>query len=124
MPFSMTKSLNKSDLFGPERPDVALIHLSVFLECWRSRRSYRTSLLSFFLKDEFPSDHKAQCQGGLWIAERDWIDIGVYWPKLPFFEKRAYRDEPYIKKLTDAVDKFNDELAALVIKCVFMFQVQ
>ena len=71
-------------------------------------------LIELLLKDEFPSDHKAQCQGGLWIAERDWIDIGVYWPKLPFFEKRAYRDEPYIKKLTDAVDKFNDELAALV----------
>jgi hypothetical protein len=66
------------------------------------------------LKDEFPPEHKAQCQGALWVAEREWIDIAVYWPKLPLFVKRAYREEIYIKKLSDAVDEFNSELAATV----------
>ena len=37
------------------------------------------------LKDEFPAEHKAQCQGALWVSEREWIDIAVYWPKLPLF---------------------------------------
>ena len=55
-----------------------------------------------------------QCQGALWIAEREWIDIGCYWPKLPLFVKRAYRDEDYIRTLADAVDRFNDELGETV----------
>lgn len=71
-------------------------------------------MIECILKDEFPSEHKAQCQGALWVAEREWIDIAVYWPKMPLFVKRAYRDEDYIKKLSDAVDTFNDELDAVV----------
>lgn len=71
-------------------------------------------LIDILLRDEFPADHKAQCQGALWVAEREWIDIAVYWPKLPLFIKRAYRDEAYIAAMSSAVDQFNDELAAVV----------
>lgn len=71
-------------------------------------------LVETILKDEFPSEHKAQCQGALWTAEREWLDIAIYWPKMPLFVKRAYRDEAYIKSLSDAVDKFNDELDVVV----------
>lgn len=70
--------------------------------------------LDCLLRDVFPSEHKAQCQGVLWVAEREWIDIAVYWPKLPLFVKRAYRDEAYIANLSAEVDRFNDELAAVV----------
>lgn len=66
--------------------------------------------LACLLKGEFPSEHKAQCQGGLWVAEREWIDLGVYWPGLPMFKARAYRDEAYIAALAHAVDVFNVEL--------------
>lgn len=72
--------------------------------------------LDVLLRDEFPAEHKAQCQGALWVAEREWIDIAVYWPRLPLFVKRAYRDEPYIAQLASAVDQFNDELQAIVAK--------
>lgn len=71
-------------------------------------------LIDCILKDEFPSEHKAQCQGALWVAEREWIDIAVYWPKLPLFVKRAYRDDGYIANLAGAVKEFNEELAATV----------
>jgi hypothetical protein len=64
--------------------------------------------------DEFPAEHKAQCQGELWVAEREWIDLAVYWPRLPPFIKRAYRDEAYIAELAAAVDQFNAELAETV----------
>lgn len=67
-------------------------------------------LIPMLLRDEFPPQHRAQCQGNLWVAKREWIDIGVYWPKLPMFEKRAYRDEKYIAELSRAVDQFNAEL--------------
>lgn len=71
-------------------------------------------LIDVLLRDEFPAEHKAQCQGALWVAEREWIDIAVYWPRLPLFTKRAYRDEAYIADLSRAVDAFNQELAEIV----------
>jgi hypothetical protein len=73
-------------------------------------------LVECILRDEFPPEHKAQCQGNLWVSEREWIDIAVYWPKLPLFIKRAYRDEAFIKELSAAVDAFNSELAEVVEK--------
>ena len=68
------------------------------------------------LKDEFPPEHKAQCQGGLWVCEREWIDIAIYWPGLPLFRKRAYRDEAYIANLAAEVNRFNVELLETVEK--------
>ena len=71
-------------------------------------------LIEHILADKFPAEHVAQCQGNLWIAEREWIDITVYWPNMPAFVKRTHRDEAYIANLSGEVDRFNDELAALV----------
>lgn len=66
------------------------------------------------IRDDLPPEHKAQVQGNLWVAEREWWDFVSYWPRLPMFVKRVYRDEAYIKTLEIAVDQFNDELAELV----------
>jgi YqaJ-like viral recombinase domain len=71
-------------------------------------------LIGHLLKREFPPEHKAQCQGALWVTERDEIDIAIYWPKLRMFEARATRDEDYIQNLSDEVDRFNEELARMV----------
>ncbi len=71
-------------------------------------------LIEILIRGEFPAEHKAQCQGALWVAEREWIDLAIYWPKLPLFVKRAYRDEAYIANLSSEVDRFNDELARVV----------
>lgn len=71
-------------------------------------------LLDVILRDRIPADHAAQCQGFLWVAEREWTDFVAYWPRLPLFVKRAYRDEAYIKTLAEEVDKFNFELAQTV----------
>jgi hypothetical protein len=73
-------------------------------------------LIDVTLRGEFPTDHKAQCQGQLWIAEREWIDLICYWPKMEPFIARAYRDEEYIKQLAQAVDQFNDELAEIIAR--------
>lgn len=71
-------------------------------------------MIDVLTKDVFPAEHKAQCQGALWVAEREWIDIAIYWPRLPMFVKRAYRDDGYIANLAGAVAQFNEELAATV----------
>jgi hypothetical protein len=63
---------------------------------------------------KLPTEHKAQVQGNLWIAERDWWDFVSYWPKLPPLVIRVYRDEEYIAKLAAAVDAFNADLDNLV----------
>ena len=61
-----------------------------------------------------PPEHIAQVQGNIWITEREWFDLVVYWPKMATFIRRVYRDDAYIKALAAAVDQFNDELAAMV----------
>lgn len=71
-------------------------------------------LIDKLLKGAFPPEHKAQTQGGLWIAQREWIDIAIYCRRLPLFIKRAYRDEAYIKNLESEVAAFNAELADVV----------
>lgn len=73
-------------------------------------------LIEALLKGEFPPEHKAQCQGQLWIAERAWIDLAIYWPSLPIFIVRAERDEAYIRELAEAIGSFNDELDRVVAR--------
>ena len=67
-------------------------------------------------KDRLPPEHVAQVQGQLWIAEREWLDFVSYWPKLPLFVKRVYRDETYIANLKAAIDKFNDDLLTMMAR--------
>lgn len=73
-------------------------------------------LIETLIADRPPPEHKAQCQGNLWVAEREWIDLIVYWPKMPLFVKRLYRDETYIADMAKAVSLFNDELAEMEAK--------
>jgi hypothetical protein len=68
------------------------------------------------LADKLPSEHVAQVQGALWVAEREWLDFCSYWPRLPIFVKRIYRDEDYIKNLAAEVAKFNSEMLELIEK--------
>lgn len=65
-------------------------------------------------RDRLPPEHKAQVQGNLWISEREWWDFVSYWPRLPMLCVRVYRDEEYIKTMSDEIDRFNDEKAALI----------
>lgn len=65
-------------------------------------------------KAELPPEHKAQVQGNIWLAERDWWDFASYSPRLPLLRVRVPRDDGYIANLAGAVAQFNDELAALV----------
>lgn len=68
------------------------------------------------LREGIPPEHRAQCQGQLWVAEREWLDLAIYWPKLPLIVRRVYREADYIEQLATAVDQFNEELAAMVEK--------
>jgi len=66
--------------------------------------------------DRLPPEHVAQVQGQLWVAEREWCSFVSYWPRLPLFVKKVYRDEEYIATLAAEVGRFNDELDTLTEK--------
>lgn len=66
--------------------------------------------IDVILADEVPKDHVAQCQGGLWLAEREWIDFISYWPGMPLFVKRMHRDEKLIEKMAERVKTFYEIL--------------
>lgn len=71
-------------------------------------------LIDLMLKGTFPGEHRAQCQGALWVTDREWVDLAVYCPRLPLFMKRAYRDDAYIAELEAAVKRFNEETDEIV----------
>lgn len=68
------------------------------------------------LAGQLPPEHKAQCQGQLWISGREWLDFVSYWPGLAPFVVRVERDEPYISIIRSAVDDFLSELAETMTK--------
>ena len=71
-------------------------------------------MVDLIMHDRFPSEHVAQVQGQLWIAERQWCDLVVFWPGLPLFVKRLKRDDDYIGKLATAVGGFETEIRTVV----------
>jgi hypothetical protein len=73
-------------------------------------------LIKIMMRGDYPPEHKAQCQGTLWVTEREWIDIAVYCPKMPLFVERIHRDESYIRQIAGAVADFNIELREMVEK--------
>lgn len=66
--------------------------------------------IELLLGGELPQEHVAQCQGGLWVSEREWIDFVSYWPGMPLFVKRAYRDEALISTIAERVEAFYEEM--------------
>ena len=70
-----------------------------------------TALVHFgyILDDKIPDAYYQQCQGGLMVSERKWIDFVSYHPDVDedkrLFIKRCYRDEEYIEKLKINIDK-------------------
>ncbi|MCY1276900.1 YqaJ-like viral recombinase domain protein [compost metagenome] len=67
-------------------------------------------LVSVILDTKVPGEHVAQCQGGLWVSEREWIDFLGYWPGMPLCLVRAYRDEAMIRKIAERVRTFYELL--------------
>lgn len=65
---------------------------------------------------KLPPEYKAQVQGCMSVAERDWWDFVSYFDGLKAVIIRVERDDTYIRKLADALAAFNDELADLVEK--------
>jgi hypothetical protein len=63
----------------------------------------------------FPTGHRAQLQGTMWACDWDQMDLVLFytgWPKPPVFP--LDRDDAYIARLKEQVEKFDYELKRLV----------
>jgi len=66
----------------------------------------------------YPSEHKAQIQGNLWTAERNWWDFISWSPDLPapmnIYIHRVFRDEEYIANLEKETILFLSDVRAYI----------
>lgn len=66
----------------------------------------------------FPPEYMPQVQGQMWVCEREWCDFVSYDPRIKgpacYFKTRVYRDDIYIKKLSEGVDKFIEEMLTIL----------
>lgn len=69
---------------------------------------FAKSHIKHLIEQEVKPEHMPQVQGQLMIAEREWCDWWMYHPDLPRVGIRTYRDEVYIKKLSQCIDSFRD----------------
>lgn len=72
--------------------------------------------VSYLLAGKLPTDYFGQVQMSLYVTEREHWTFCSYYPDLPMFKIRVERDEKYIKLLSDELDRFCYDLAALVAK--------
>lgn len=65
--------------------------------------------------DEY-TEHDCQLYGELWVCEREWNDLLVYWPGIKPFRKRVYRNEKAIKSLELGVEMFLNEMEEILVQ--------
>lgn len=61
-------------------------------------------------------EHDHQLYGELWISEREWTELFVYWPGVKPYRKRVYRDEAKITSIALGVEMFLNEMHELMNK--------
>lgn len=62
--------------------------------------------LATILSDEVPLEHIAQCQTGLLVSGREWIDFLSYNGGMPLWRKRVEPDEKWQAAIKEAVSEF------------------
>jgi hypothetical protein len=60
--------------------------------------------LATILSDEVPLEHMAQCQTGLLVSGREWIDFTSYNGGMPLWTKRVYPDIRWHLAIKEAVE--------------------
>ena len=63
-----------------------------------------------------PSEHRAQVQGLMWVADLEEVDLLLFYSGMRTAEYTFKRDETYIKTLSNAVEVFDFGVHKLVEK--------
>lgn len=72
--------------------------------------------LATILADEVPAENMAQCQAGLFVTGRKWIDYVSYAGGMPLWPKRVYPDERWQDAITDALITFEANAADITAR--------
>lgn len=78
------------------------------IECKSRRQKYQVETI---LSDEVPAEYMLQCQTGLLVTGRKWLDFISYSAGLPMFVKRVWPDERYQSAIIKASSEFDDRIA-------------
>ncbi|WP_192483197.1 MULTISPECIES: lambda exonuclease family protein [Cysteiniphilum] len=62
--------------------------------------------------------YKTQCQMSIWVAEREWWDYVIYNPNFShdIHRWRIYRDDLYIERIKQAVERAKADIAKYIVK--------
>lgn len=107
--------IEKNEWIGVSPDGLVLDHGLLEIKCPNS-----VTQIKRVLSGEFPKEYTAQVQGQLWVSGRQWCDFVSYDPRIntdaDYFEVRVYRDEEYIKALSEKCDVFINDLKELLTK--------
>lgn len=70
--------------------------------------------LSTILADEVPLENMAQCQTGLLVSGREWLDFISYCGGMPLFVKRVLPDPKWHEAIIEAVAQFEDSATQML----------
>lgn len=70
--------------------------------------------LSTILADEVPLENMAQCQAGLLVSGREWLDFISYNGGMPLFVKRVLPDPKWFAAIHEAVEVFEGAAEAMI----------
>lgn len=66
--------------------------------------------------DDVPPDHIAQVQGQIEVCDFDFLDLTIYWPKIPPIIVTMPRNAFVCAELRRAINRFNEDLDEVVEK--------
>ena len=72
------------------------------------KRRFAKFHLQTILSDEVPLEHMAQCQAGLMVSGRAWLDFISYCGGMPLYVKRVLPDDRWRAAIFQAVDEFEE----------------
>lgn len=78
------------------------------IECKSRRQKFQVQTI---LADAVPDEYMLQCQTGLLVSGRSWLDFVSYCGGMPMFVKRVYPDERIQEAIIDAATQFEDRLS-------------
>jgi hypothetical protein len=77
----------------------------------KSRRQKKH--LATILADEVPLENMAQCQAGLLVSGREWLDYVSFCSGMPLYVKRVEPDPKWFAAIHDAVEAFENAAAGM-----------
>ena len=78
----------------------------------KSRRQKKH--LATILADEVPLENMAQCQAGLLVSGREWLDYVSFCSGMPLYTRRVFPDPKWFTAIIEAVSSFEAASAGMI----------